>query len=539
MEPIPSAEGSLQEVTQAKVKLSSRGAGSTLATASPRPAELAFVLVSIKGVRLGLASAPQPVATLRGQLRIDPETEQPIFDTVGNNLLTNVELTDEPDQNRLALTLDAASFGAERSFTLPLPPQTDDVDKLELRVELRIGGATESSFELNDFFDGFFRKVEIIEPKVVALTFVSDHQGLLDNDADLTGKGAPIGQPEWRFGQSSRPILHTKNTPVRVTIELEIHPANADPVDCVVEGVSKGGLPPLTFRLEQRLRGGKTTLSLSSAEALPDDLQRLSGKIEWSVTVPKKGKLKAGDSFGHVIYLTLGKPEDPPGLEAGITRRRVERAQRLVKDTGTLDPHQVIKRLMTNVFPNYTIDPDPRVPEKLKHPTYFNGSEGGAWRILEHLESAAECQAIVRVVGGIGKVLGMPGLYEAVTATVDADTGLEFEDPTGRGLRDETRTLNGRTVFPFLVPEEPGQVGRVFEIGAPGSPNLNFFEACLRFTHDGKTKLYPGGMSGADFDDVVQVIGAAFTALIWVSDVPPATPNGRPRARLERIVKRY
>lgn len=538
LEPIPSAEGSLQEVTQAKVKLANRGPGSTLATTAPRPAELAFTLVAIKGIRLGAESAAQPVATLRGQLRLEPVTEQPLFDTTGNDLVTTVPLTDEPDQNRLALELDAESFGAPRSFVLPLPSQTDDVDKLELRVELKIGGATESAPDKNDFFDGFFKKVEIIEPKIVSLGFASDHQVLLDNDFDLTGKGDPIGQPEWKFGLNSRAILHTKNSKVDVRIELQIFPLNADPVDCVIEGKSKDGLPPLTFKLNQRLQGGlEQFFNLTSAETLPDELTKLSGKIEWSVTVPKKGKLAAGDSFGHIIYLTLGKPEDPPGQEAGITRRRVERSQELVRDTGTSDPHQVIKLLMTNVFPAYTLEKNPNVPKSLNHPAYFN-EVGGAWRILEHLQAAAECQAIVRVVRGIGNAVGMPGNYEAITATVDADTGLPFEDPTGKGLKNETRTFKGLTVFPFLVAEPPGPVGRIFEIG-PKAPALNFFEACLRFTQGGKVKLYPGGVGGADFDDVVQVINASFVALIWVSDVPPATPDGKARARVERIVKTY
>lgn len=550
LEPFPkAATGSFDDVTRASVRLVSNGAGTSLAGVAPQRAKLAFSLAKITQSRPGASPSTEPLATLDGLLRLDGSAQRPVFDASESELVSLVSspLSAAGNQRSLVLELDPVSFGTARSLTVPLPEVSDDIRKLELRVDLNINGALESPAELNDILDSFFTKVEINETKIVSLKFESDHQVLLDNDADFSKNGKPIGAPEWKFGKPSRPIAHTKARKVDVEIELEVFPLNADAFDCTVVG--EAIFEPkttLTFRLNQRLKGGKFTLKLSSAEALPNQISTLKGVIRWTVEAPKakKTKFDSGDSFGHRIFLTFGQPADPPDREAGITTKRMSSAVDLVAATGSLDPHTVIGSLMAQNFPEYTINKNKQVdPDgKLNHPKFFNDT-GGAWRILENLNAAAECQAIVRCVRAIASVLGMPGTFEFILATVDADSGLPFEEDgaTGRGLTDERRPVNGRVGQPFLTPEPPLPIGTVFEIGAKSSPDLNFFEACLRFTQGGKSKLYPGGLGDQpqSFDDVDAVVRFSFRSLILVSDVPPLVKDGKPRARMERVIQTY
>lgn len=235
------ATGSFEGVTRARVRLVSNGAGASSASTAPQAAELSFSLAQITQSRPGAEAAVAPLATLAGPLHLEGPSQQPILDASAAEL---VSLITPPlggeggNAHGLQLDFDSGSFGVARSFLVPLPEVSDDVKKLELRVDLKLGGATESPASLNDIFDSFFAKVEINEVRIVSLKFVTDHQVLLDNNVDFSGKGNPIGQPEWKFGKQSRPITHTKGRRVDVEIEVEVFPLNADPVDCTVLGAA-------------------------------------------------------------------------------------------------------------------------------------------------------------------------------------------------------------------------------------------------------------------------------------------------------------
>lgn len=520
------------------MRLFSNGAGLSLATDSPQAAELSFSLASVTRVRPPGERTQQPLGSVAGQLSV--VNGQPRFEVTGD--VVSLVPPDEAASRQLLLELDSGSFPGGQPLLLALPKPASGVRTLEVSVDLKIGGALEGGAGANDLFDfGGIFGVDIVEPKVVELIFNSDHGVMLDNNTDLLAKGNPISGIEWKFGQPSKPISHTKNKKVDIDVELEIHPFNADETDCTLEGKAEFG--PLDFRLVQKLKGGKHTLKLSSTQALPDRIDKLQGKIVWTLTTPKKS-FSAGDTFGHTIYLTFSTPVSLLGREAGITERRVAKSVEFVKKNGESDPHKVIQKLMQNDFPEYEVNPNPALDSKLNHPKYFNDI-GGAWRILENLSARAECQAIVRIVRAMISQLGMEGTAVMVLGTVDADTGLEFEeDENGTGLEFETRTFNGKTVHPFLVAEDPGRVGRVFVIGDPGSPTLNFFEACVKFTQGGVTKYYPGGTNGSSSDDIVQVVRGSFQggALIWLSDaggLQNADGKTTGKAKLERIVKRF
>lgn len=535
LEPLPSGD-TLRNVSTARMRLFNNGPGVSLATESPQPAELSFSLASITRVRPPGERTAQPLATVSGQLSV--VNGRPRFEVAGD--VVSLVPPDQAADRQLQLELDSESFPAGQPLLLALPQPAEGVKTLEMSVDLKVGGALEGGAVANDLFDfGDIFGVSIIEPKIVSLIFRSDHGVMKDNNTDLLNTGSPIPGIEWKFGQPSKPISHTKNRKVDIEIDLEVHPFNADETDCTLEG--KADFAPLDFKLVQKLKGGKHTLSLTSTQALPDRIDKLQGKIKWTLTTPKK-TFSAGDTFGHTIYLTFGTPVSIAGREAGITERRVATSVEFIKKNGATAPHKVVEALMKNDFPAYTVDVDATLDPTLKHPKYFN-DVGGAWRILENLAAAAECQAIVRVVKAMIAQVGMDGTAVMVLATVKPDTGDPIEQPeSGTGLAGKETVVSGKTLFPFLVPEEPGKVGRTFVIGARDSPVLNFFEACLKFTEGGLTKLYPGGTEGESKDTIPEVIEFSFTALILVSDAGGfTTADGKTAgiARLERVIRRY
>lgn len=533
----------LDQVSSLLVKLEEKGAGQSLVSEAPQPAVLTFSLVSVRQIRPPTDSEELPLATLSGQ--ISTSTGSPVFVPSGD-LVSLVPPDRQPSPPvQLALDLDAGSFGSNRSLALPLPQPSDGAKTFEIRALLEVGGAVESPPEANDLFDfNPFADIEIQLPKIVKLSFTSAHNNMLDNNADLLPTGNPVSRIHWVFGKPSKPASHTMDQRVKVDIELELHPFNADEQDCLIEGTTNGGT--LSFELTKKLGGGKHALSLSSKQNLPKELKRLDGDIEWSVTVKGK-KMDAGKSFGHKIYLSFNTPKNTDfNRDQGITEFRIASAMRHVLNTGSVDPHEIIKKMMKNDFPEYTIDKNPSVDADLDHPKYFN-DKGGAWRVLDHLSAAAECQAIVRVVQAILAILGIEGEAEHVKVSIDAREGFAFEEPGGiapgeggRGLQGESLTVKTKSgpkqVFPFLIPDDPATVPNVFLAGTV--PSLNFFEACLKFTTDkgpnAKIKYYPGGTGGAVMDNPREVIGV-FKAVIFCSKVFESADGKVLRLKIERM----
>ena len=89
--------------------------------------------------------------------------------------------------------------------------------------------------------------------------------------------------------------------------------------------------------------------------------------------------------------------------------------------------------------------------------------------------------------------------------------------------------VNGKEWQAALFDRSPRAVGTLFEAGGDdnGKPPYmgpNNYEACLKFTANGITRYYGGGMPGLSFDTKELVLSAAFPALVWVS-LPPALPG--------------
>jgi hypothetical protein len=544
----------LEEVASARLSLVRNGGQSTLAGASAQPALLTFSFVPIEKIRSGAQSAPQPLATFGGVLLLQGGELEPSFNAAGIQPLPLVVPIAQADADAIGqrasivIELDPQSFGESRSLTLPLPQLGPEVQTLEVRAELRLAGAIESPSELNDFFDFLLRrKVAIARVQVLSVSFASDHRALRDNAADLGPPGPALTKPEWTFATGSAakpslPVSHTKNVPLRMSIVVEVHPANAAQVECEVIGKADFGAE-LRSTSPTTLKGGTQTIAVTSLKPLQNEINKLVGNITWSVKVNER-TLPAGTSVGHSIYLLFASPSQPSGREQGISIKRMDESVRLFRETGTLDPQTMVQTLRGKVFPSFTLDTDQNVDPAFQHPTFFN-NVGGAWRILETASKEAHCQALVRVVDAMCKVIGMQGTFETLLAFCDPVTAAPLDEPMGLGVTgglDRQPFKNQVKPFlPFLssAAVDPKLVGKRFRLGDVGSPDLNVFEACMRFTDaSGQQVVHPGGAGAVIFSNINEVVPGTFRALILVTLLfDPANPPLDRFAKLEKIVQ--
>lgn len=380
--------------------------------------------------------------------------------------------------------------------------------------------------------------VSITGVKLLSLTFTTDHRMLKDNTANWRDTGTVYSKPEFEAGKASKPISHTKNRSVGVELELEVSPPGAGPASCNIRGTATFGAT--SFAQTAVLSGGTVKVAASGTPLeLRATVEALTGDIRWEVsTAATAATFAAGSSWGHVVFATMDTPVDVGGREGGVTHKRMQRAIALVRGTGASSPHGIVARLMS-LFPGYTLIPDPSVPAKYDHPTYFNTTEGGAWPMADYIPASGECQAIVRFVRAVIKQVGCPGTAVTVVVWADPDVAngnvvLEALYPNG-GLHNKSKTVGSETWYAYLVDRYP-EVGKVYNIYDASEPlymGLNNFEACLRFEQGGVTRYYGGGAGVyANKDEVI----LAFYALVWVS---LQVVGGKDFCRVEQVVKRW
>lgn len=375
--------------------------------------------------------------------------------------------------------------------------------------------------------------------KVVSLAFSSDHGKLKDNNTDWKNTGAVFTDPEFTFGKPSKPISHTRNTEVAITVEIELYPQHLDPRNYVIQGISSWGL---TFKSTESLKGGKQSVKLVSAEKLPDKIVRLEGDIEWAIVHAAVGTIRADHSFGHVVFVTMGTPEDDRAAtlqEDGVTLKRMQASIEWVAPLNTLRPHEIVTGIMAKLD-RYTLDRNDAVPDQFHHPTFLRNEHGGAWPLHQYAQYYGECQAICRLTRAILRQLGVPGKVTIMVVWAEPIAGkavtkeADWEVEPNAGLNSK-RMVGGVTEFAALV-DGPVTVGKTYAAShtrmpdGTTSPGLNRYEACLHFAADGETKYYGGG--AGTFKSKDEVI-RAFWGLIWVEALP------RDYYRVKEIVKRY
>jgi len=406
------------------------------------------------------------------------------------------------------------------------------------------------------------------------------------------------GGAHWLSNGHSYPASVTKATRLTIEIDLAVESADADPIECKITAIASlpagdsGAPKAFTFETSAVLGGQPTArLRLVATEPLADQVFLAADwTLKWSAEAAAR-TFDMGRTGPHRLYVTFGTP-DPAGhqdvtpygnyappLEDGITDKRMDAAVVLAENQWRTalpviaeakgvsldknDPHDLVWALNTSVL-RYTLTPDPTVPPEFNHPKYFEQKpgpwQGGAWPVIKYREKLAECQAIVRCMRAIILQIGLPDRAEFVvvyaheqvgggaTALVDSvipsDSDASKYGPNpktgGMGLaaglhRDHQRIgLVGGVETRQVLGLVGGEVaeGQFFPEGSV----LNSYEACLKFTHAGKTRYYAGGVIAERYETIEQVLVGVFWALVWSSTVKTA---GVKRTRIDEIVHRY
>jgi hypothetical protein len=378
--------------------------------------------------------------------------------------------------------------------------------------------------------------------KVVSLTFQTDHAKLNDNDKDWLKTGTKFPEPEFKYGKKSHPISHTRKEKVRVKIEIELYPIDLPSRDYKVRGKATWG--NLDFELDAPLKGGKQELTLTSTQELPDKVVKLSGDINWGIEASWLPSMPADHSWGHVIYVSHGVPNDSASVtESGITLKRMENAIKWIAAANSLDPHVIVDSLMGH-FPGYTLESSPKVPKAFDHPGFLTQptDKGGAWPMVDYESESGECQAIVRLVRANLWQAGVPGAAKVMVVWAEPASNPQkhevkeddWEAHPFAGL-NTSRVVKGKTQQAVLI-DDAVQVGKTYPPshsalpGGGSSPGANRYEACLWFQQGGKTVYYGGGAGKyANKDEVI----TAFWGLIWVEFLPDMS------YKVVEIVKRW
>jgi hypothetical protein len=383
------------------------------------------------------------------------------------------------------------------------------------------------------------REVPLSELKILEITFLSDHRKLQNYSKDWKNLGvARFPKPEWRPGVS-HPISHSIDRKVSIKITFQAGP----PEGRTQFGTLRGKGPShLTFESTRRsISAGENVLTLECAKEIPLEILKREESIDWSLRLEQDGTLQGGTSGPHVIYCTYGDPKDDRRQqEDGVTVKRMEQAVDWAGEVYTMDPHKLVDLLM-GTFRSYSLAERKDLPSQYDHPRYMN-LEGGAWPLAE-FRVPAECQAIVRLVMGVIRQVGLPGEAEAILVYAHPDAPeVAKVDVLGQGvgLNAVIRNFEGSNWKAGLT-DKPVEEGRIYPTGhfrlpdGTNSPGFNAYEACLKFTDSGETRLHAGG-SGVKFS-VDQVLRECFTQLVWFRRV--ADPRYGTGYRVEKILTRY
>lgn len=390
--------------------------------------------------------------------------------------------------------------------------------------------------------------------KVLELTFLSDHDLLLNNTKTWGSKGySRYAKPEWTSGGVNEPITHTKGQPIKLKVKFEVGPKTAAPQMAFLRGEYANGYAEFEGVIPN-LAPGEHAVTLESKGSLPSQIAKIQKSFQWKLKPGLDETLVGGTTGPHTMFLTYGTPIKDlpkPWAEDGVT---VKRMQTCVDWVGSLSPsdqndlHRVVEKLMKKLG-KYTLMSSPKVPEEFDHPGYQPtvqmGDLGGAWALAEYTTEGAECQAMVRFVNGVFRQLGAPGTYKPVVVYAHpghkggAEAMEQDYPPTtpvshrklDKGLFTKTRELWSTLVdghvdagWAYPPPHTPLPGGK-------RSPGLNTFEACLFLDANGKKKYYGGG--AGSYDSKQAVLVDCFWGLLYVHFLPGGGYT------VETIVRKY
>lgn len=336
--------------------------------------------------------------------------------------------------------------------------------------------------------------------QIVSVEYLSDHKLLKDYDTDWADGGSRYPKPEWT-DKVQHPVSHTMDQQVKLKVTLEVGPPGCAPETGSLKGVGPGGL---TFELKNvTFKPGQIVLEMTSDKKLEKKVQELEFAIDWTVSGTAATLSPARTS--NRMFVTIDTPTTP--TEPGVTLKRMRQAVTAVGGAASLDPHKIVAHIMAR-WGSFNL----QAP-------YNN-----AWELADS-SVGGDCQTIVRYTQNVIKMVGCPGLAEAIVVWAKVPT-----PATGQ-----------ENAFPRPNVSDPPQWHNDFRPPVPararwmaalvdGGGGLNRYEACLRFTHGGVTKYYPGGVR-AIMDNANQVI-QVFSRLSWID------MNASPLAERD-VIHRY
>jgi hypothetical protein len=344
---------------------------------------------------------------------------------------------------------------------------------------------------------------------VEALEFTSDHNLIRRNTSDVLGGGPRYPDVEWTNApRTNSPITHTGGdaSRIRARIALSLDGVAAD-TPYLLEG--RSAEPALCFRGEGRLPAGDNRpLAVEATAPLGRAVRKVREKVSWTLTLdpgtPGSRTLALGETGPHVVYVTLGTPQDTDDPVCAVTDVRMELAvgrvaAAMARAGGAgASPPRIVHELMQEHVDYY-------LPAR-----HYDRKR--AWKVPESWRmrpSGASCIAIVEFVALVCKMVGMEGT--ARMSAFYANAGEPYKAVRG-GLGDP----------PVFRPGPFGERWQLFLIdasnsnaGQPGGlGGVNYYEAALEFEWRGKTFYYPGGTPRVyDTPDMVLHV---FRSLAWV-----------------------
>ena len=396
--------------------------------------------------------------------------------------------------------------GAGGSGEDPLKDAGGDADKNF--PDEPVDGATTSCEELKQ-----------LTITVAGLSFDTDHAMLTDHELDWAMAGTPFSAKdpfEWRPDHSF-PITHTRNQKLTVTVEFKVTPADGTPA--VGDAVGAGGVGEAFLKFRKNgvtFSPPMTTVTMTAEQPLPDEVTKLGTRwIDWT-TGCSQGTRNAGTTGLHNIYVTYDTPAVEGKIEDGVTLKRMEKAIEWVSEAwqaGHKTPLAIVEFLFGK-FPEYRLgffmlDDDQK--QHLKdHPDEWtalqgdgfadympNGpskisprkcDSGGAWLLAQNESYGGECQAIVRLIRGVIKQVGVPGKAETMYVNADASA------PMTPVIRDYgSRPTGPDPKKSYALVDREVVVGNVYGQEDVG---WNNYEAYLKFTDDTGQETWFGGGVG-------------------------------------------
>jgi hypothetical protein len=357
------------------------------------------------------------------------------------------------------------------------------------------------------------------EIKILSIEFVSDHGLLLDYNTDWEDGGLPFDKPEWpkRTGDpAGHPVSHTWDQSIELDVKVEFTgPRSKRSISGTLTGVdAKDGTK--VFERRWRFRRGKQTIRVTSAKPLEKKIQQLN--VDWLWLIHGKG-ITALSSLGlkgvqswpaqsqFEIFVTRAEPSTVPAFP-DITYRRMKHAVTKVSEAATMEPHAVVKHLMST-FDEFNLGANPR----------------NAW-VLGTPGEVGDCRTIVRYVINILLMAGVPGNARCVLVFEKLADGFPRHPFMGNPSMMQLEREPARDDF-SVVAEEPTESQKDGGLNRPmlihpngrwslvlfdGGGGQNAFEACLEFTYGGTTVWHAGGVR--DFATMQSVI-TIFRALSW------------------------